>query len=212
MSERPPDGPMTPPVAPTEPGTTAPAVPVAGSEQDGDDGDRTQRIPATPATPPPGGPDDPEKRRVTPIAHPPVTLPPNPPAQRKAGLNEVIIAVTGILTLVSTFLAWVTHDFGGWSSAWSTGLWPAGVLGFVAAGFHLVRMLPPADKAMGALVPMLLSTAAVWIPIAALPDNGNAWGIWLCLIPGIILTGSLIIAAMSDPALRRADDPNDLFN
>lgn len=174
--------------------------------------ERTQRIPATPATPPPGGPPDPEKRRVTPIASPPVTLPPNPPAPRKAGINEIVIAVAGIAALVATFLAWVTREFGTWSSAWTTGLWPAGVLGFAAAVFHLVRMLPPADKAMGALVPLLLSTAAVWIPVAALPDNGNAWGIWLCLVAGIILTGSLIIAAMSDPALRRADDPNDLFN
>jgi hypothetical protein len=205
MSEQPTDGTATPPVNP--PVDTAPP-----SAQDGDGGNRTERIPATPATPPPGGPDDPEKRRVSPIAHPPVTLPPNPPAPRKAGVNEIVIAVMGILTLVSTFLAWVTHDFGGWSNAWSTGLWPAGVLGFVAAAFHLVRMLPPADKAMGALAPLLLSTAAIWIPIAALPDNGNAWGIWLCLIPGIILTGALLVAAMSDPALRRADDPNDIFN
>ncbi|MDQ2845257.1 MAG: hypothetical protein M3Y77_02650 [Actinomycetota bacterium] len=176
---------------------------------------RTERIPAVPATPPPGGPDDPEKRRVTPIAHPPVTLPPNPPAPvppRQAGVNEIIIGVAGIAAFVSTFLSWQSHDFGGWSSAWSTGLWPAGVLGLVAALFHLARMLPPADKAFGALLPLLLCTAAVWIPIAALPDNGDAWGVWLCLIAGIVLTGCLLVAAMSDPALRRADDPNDFFN
>lgn len=203
MSDQPTEGP------PTDPGD----APV--------DDRRTERIPVTPATPQPGGPAEPEKRRVTPIAHPPVTLPPNPPnppnpaapgPARQAGVNEIIISAAGIATFVSSFLSWQSHDFGGWSNAWSTGLWPAGVLGLVAALFHLVRMLPPADKAFGALLPLLLCTAAVWIPIAALPDNGNAWGVWLCLIAGVVLTGALLVAAMSDPALRRADDPRDFFN
>ncbi len=187
-------------------------VSAGGAARAENDPETTHRIPAVPASPPPGGPQDPAKRTVTPIANPPVTLPPNPPAPRRAGVNEIVIAVTGIAALVATFLAWVTHDFGGWFNAWSTGLWPAGFLGFLAAAFHLVRMLPPGDKAFGALLPLLLSTAAVWIPIAALPDNGDAWGVWLCLLAGVILTGALLVAAMSDPALRRADDPNDLFN
>lgn len=179
---------------------------------DGPAGDGPRRVQATPAAPPPGGPADPADRTVTPTAHPRVTLPPNPPAPRKFGVGEIVIGITGILTLVSTFLAWQTSDFGGWNSAWTTGLWPAGVLGFVAAAFHLIRMLPPADRAVGALLPLLLCTAAVWIPIAALPDNGDAWGIWLCLIAGLVLTGFLLVAAMSDPALRSADDPDDLFD
>lgn len=174
--------------------------------------DRPQRIPATPATPPPGGPQDPAKREVRPIAHPPVTLPPNPPAPRKFGVNEIIIALTGIACLVSTWLPWFKVDYGIARTAWTTGVWPAGVLGFLAAAIHLIRMLPPADKAMGAILPLLLSTAPVWVPIALIPDNAQAYGLWICLVAGIILTGALVVAAMSDPALRRADDPNDLFN
>ncbi|NNG35391.1 hypothetical protein [Nakamurella aerolata] len=170
------------------------------------------RLPAQPSTPPPGGPADPRERRVSPIAHPPVTLPPNPMPPRRFGGGEIIIIVSALAAFASTFLSWVTPDFGAWRNAWTTGLWPAGVLALLAAIIHLVRMLPPPDRAIGALLPLLLSTAAIWIPIAALPDNGNAWGVWVCLAGGVVLTGALIVAAMSDPALRRPDDPDDLFN
>lgn len=178
----------------------------------------TARIPATPATPPPGGPADPVDRTVTPVAHPTVVLEPNPaggppePPYRRAGVREIVIGVAGIVAFVATFLTWQTPDFGDAPNAWTAGSWPAGVLALGAAAFHLVRMLPPADKAFGALLPLLLCTAAVWIPIAAVPGNGGAWGIWVCLIAGIVLTGGLLAAAMTDPALRSEDDPDDLFD
>lgn len=160
------------------------------------------------------GPADPADRTVTPIAHPTTVLDPNPaPSEyRRAGVREIVIGVAGIVAFAATFLAWGTPDFGGRPNAWTAGAWPAGVLALGAAVFHLVRMLPPADKAFGALLPLLLCTAAVWIPISAVPGNGSAWGIWVCLIAGIVLTGALLAAAMTDPALRSLDDPNDLFD
>ena len=184
------------------------AAPGAGDPRSG------SRIPASPSTPPPGGPADPAQRTVTPVAHPTVVLDPNPPLPewRRIGWGDVVIGIAGVVTLVSTWLSWGSTDFGTTPSAWGAGTWPAGVLGFVAAAFHLVRLLPPADKAVGALLPLLLCTAAVWIPIASIPGNGNAWGIWTCLVAGLVLTGFLLAAAMIDPALRRADDPDDLFN
>lgn len=160
------------------------------------------------------GPADPADRTVTPIAHPTTVLDPNPPPPeyRRAGVREIVIGIAGIVAFVATFLNWGTPDFGDSPNAWSAGTWPAGVLALGAAVFHLVRMLPPADKAFGALLPLLLCTAAVWIPISAVPGNGGAWGIWVCLVAGIVLTGGLLAAAMTDPALRSDDDPDDLFD
>lgn len=197
--------------APAGNGADAPAGNGADAAS-GAAGPGPSRRPAMPSTPPPGGPADPDERRVTPIAHPTATLPPNPMPPRRFSGGEVVIIASALAAFVSTFLSWVTPDFGDWRNAWSTGLWPAGVLALLAAIIHLVRLLPPPDRAIGALLPLLLSTAAVWIPVAALPDNGNAWGVWVCLIGGVVLTGALIVAAMSDPALRRPDDPDDLFN
>lgn len=163
----------------------------------------------------PAGPADPRDRTVTPIAHPTTVLDPNRPPLpewRRAGWRDVVIGMLGIAAFVSAFLPWQVDDFGPDPKAWSTGAWPAAVLGLLAAVVHLVRLLPPADKAFGALLPLLLSTAAVWIPISVIPGNGGAWGIWLCLVAGILLTGLLLASAMTDPALRRPDDPDALFD
>lgn len=185
-------------------------------EQTGASGDKqtsATRRPAVGSTPTPGGPTDPAQRVVTPIAEPTTVLEPNPlPEWRRIGWGDVVIGIAGVVVLVSSWLSWGSADFGSTPSAWSAGTWPAAVVGFGAALFHLLRLLPPADKAVGALLPLLLCTAAVWIPISVIPGNGNAWGIWTCLVAGLVLTGFLLAAAMTDPALRRADDPDDLFN
>ncbi len=164
---------------------------------------------SAPTAPPPGGPDDPADRTVTPIAHPTVVLPPNPPAAPKPGPREVAIGILGLVTFGSTFLPWVRLPP---SNAWAPGLWIAGVLGLVAAAVHIGRYLPPADKAFGALLPLLLGTGAVWIPVAHLKDNVRTAGTWVCLGAGVLLVGALLAAAMSDPALRSPDNPDDLFD
>jgi hypothetical protein len=143
-----------------------------------------------------------------------VVLPPNPAAATRAaergpGLREILIGVFGLVAFGSTFLAW-SHD--PTHNAWSIGYWVAGVLALIAAAAHILRYLPPADKAFGALLPLLLGTGSVWIPVAHLRGNAQTLGTWVCLVAGVLLVGLLIGAAMTDPALRSPDNPDDLFD
>ena len=214
-------GPPGPPVAP-EPEPGPPAAPAQPTAQ------RAAAEPPIRRDPPPGGPTDPADRTVSPIAHPPVTLPPNPPADatdadqvapihdpaapipaRKPGLREIIIGVLGVVALVSAFLPW-QHLPG--ANAWPIGMWVAPVLGVLGAAAHLIRFLPPADKAFGALLPLMLATGAVWVPVAHLYGNVRTAGTWVCLAAGVLLVGALLAAAMTDPALRSADNPDDVFD
>jgi hypothetical protein len=159
--------------------------------------------------PPPGGPADPADRTVTPIAHPPVVLPPNPPPAPKLGIRELLIGLLGLIAFGATFLPW-GHD--PTRNAWPLGVWIAGVLALIGAAAHIGRYLPPADKAFGALLPLLLTTGSVWIPVAHLKGNAGTFGTWVCLVAGVLLVGLLIAAAMSDPALRSPDNPDDAFD
>ncbi len=152
---------------------------------------------------------DPAGRTVTPIAHPPVVLPPNPVPEQKPGLRELLIGLLGLIAFGSTFLPW-EHD--PTRNAWPSGVWIAGVLALIGAGAHIGRYLPPADKAFGALLPLLLTTGAVWIPVAHLRGNAGTVGTWVCLVAGVLLVGLLIGAAMTDPALRSPDNPDDPFD
>ncbi len=193
--------------------------PTGSAENGPDSSDLVAAAEATPTerirvAPPPGGPggppaDGPADRTVTPIAHPPVVLPPNPELQRSPGLRELLIGLLGLIAFGSTFLPW-EHD--PTRNAWPLGVWIAGVLALIGAGAHIGRYLPPADKAFGALLPLLLTTGSVWIPVAHLRGNAGTVGTWVCLVAGVLLVGLLIGAAMTDPALRSPDNPDDLLD
>ncbi len=159
--------------------------------------------------PPPGGPEDPADRTVTPIAHPPVVLPPNPTVERRPGVRELLVGLLGLIAFGSTFLPW-EHD--PTRNAWPPGVWIAGVLAMLGAGAHIGRYLPPADKAFGALAAPAAEHGAVWIPVAHLKGNAGTVGTWVCLVAGVLFVGLLIGAAMTDPALRSPDNPDDPFD
>jgi len=48
--------------------------------------------------------------------------------------------------------------------------------------------------------------------VAHLKGNATTVGTWFCLVAGVLLVGLLIGAAMSDPALRSPDNPNEIFD
>jgi heme A synthase len=137
---------------------------------------------------------------------------------RRLRAGEWVAGISGLVLLVSLFLAWYSDDAGtrtGWQSLGALDV----VLALVAlsalaipvvTAFHRVPALPLAHQSLTALVGVL-AVVLVLIRVLNMPDwaTGREWGLWVALAATVGVTAGGL-RAMRDERLTRGGRHTDL--